>query len=768
MTNAVSITEDLNTDENGIKNITYQADIIQADLDNESASLKGNVVISFDGYQLYAKQAEIFRKENKFIATGDVKIESIDSEIVAEEVEIFFNNKNGKLKKARLISGQMLFEADEISKIGKDVFNAKNATFTTCITCPPIWRFKASEIETNINKYVDIKNSYFQLGGQSVFWVPRAILPVNTRRKTGLSQFPKPGYLAPSKQGYLELEYFWAIAENKDFTYNPIIYQKSGIKSNINYRHLFSAESKLELNAGYLKDDRFSDFNFTTGTESEITRKRWFIDFKNQFTLPGDFIQKSDIRLVDDLLYVSDFANEIKGQGEPALVNQISLIHNKDLQHFSTEIIYNINLLTEDVFSKNLDSVHKTPQIRYSILNTSFLNDRFFYKFDSEYVKFSRRETSFDEVINPGGDPPRQVNPTPVGQFNPGSDLIRSGHRLILRPEISSTIQLGNFFRLEPSARYHQALYIFDPQTNMTVPGSHYSNYGNTGYVEGELNLRTQVSKVLNSRWKHILEPQISFIRGEILTQSDNIFFKSTRGLPFHRRFQPITDNDFFDFEHGIQFDYNDRIYDTNILQVSLLQTFLRKNKESGITYYDQPVYFDLSQTYDFMHAQKSPNPDPWSNLNGTLIIKGKQFETFTSASHFHKLNRTNVSTRNKYIYKTGHFIQTQYKNVYIFPTSNNPNTFVHQEFFGFGLGWEMPFFHLSGNLLYSTLDDQIQSWDIRAAILPPGNCWQINLYAFNNINRRNNDQPDLKFDFQWNFGDDAKMKRPRNVNYTF
>lgn len=761
-----------NSESNGssaIKNIIYQADVIQADLDRESAILKGNVVIMFDGYHLYARQAEIFKKENRFVATGDIRIESIQTQITAEEVEVFFDSKKGSFKKARLVSGQMLFEADEISKIGEDLFEASNATFTTCLTCPPSWRFKASSLKTNVKKYVDIKNGYLQVTNQSILWLPRIILPVNTRRKSGLIQ-PKPHMSFARKQASLEMGYFWAIADNKDLTFTPKLYMRSGLnlKSIVNYRHMFSADSHLELTTGYMRDPFFSDYNYTTNTEQYTTQHRWFVDYKNKLDLPGNFIQKSKIKLTEDLLYLSDFPTELSGHKESALVNQVSLTKNEDNQHFSAEIIYNINLLTQDMNSKNLDAVHKTPALKYSVLSTPLFNNKLSYRLNTEYTKFSRRETSYDEVLvtgTPLPNPPKEIITSPIGQFDPRKDLIRSGQRMILEPELTSTIHLGDLLRFEPELRYHQAIYNFSPYTTISDPNAPYTNFAQRGYVEAELRLKSQLAKVISPTWKHILEPQVRFIRGEILTETDHVFFKSTRGLPYHRRFQPITDADFFDFEHGIQFDYQDRIYDTSVIEVSLLQSFLRKNQDSGVTYYDQPIYLDISQTYDLFHAREA-SPDPWSNLNALLKIKAKRFETFTMASHFHKLSKTNISTRNKFIYKPGHFIEGLYKNAYIVDRNNNETS--HQELVGAGLGWEFKHLHISGNFLYSTFEKQMQGWAFRSTILPPGDCWEIYINIYDNNNRRDANRPEVDLNVSWNFGEGYQSKHPQNNHYTF
>ena len=730
-------------------NIIYQADVIQVQLEKGSARLKGNVVIFFEGYRLSANEAEIVLKESRFTARGEVLIENLVTQIYADEVEIFFNDHTGVLKNARIESGQMLVEAKEIRKLDKEVFEAQNSYFSTCTTCPPLWRFGARKIKTNIQKYVDIKSGTLQIGKRPIFWIPWIVFPVNTRRKTGFLP-PRPDISFSRGQVGFEQSFFWAIDEHKDLTITPIIYSESGLKTILNYRHVFDSQSRLEFNFGYMKDNHFDFFDFNKEKEVTTIQSRWFLDFKNQFYLPEDFIQKSKFSLLGDLIYLSDFPHEIKGQRESALKNQLSLIRNKSnaylSHHLSIEFIYHINLLTEDIKSKNFDAVHRTPEIRYSILERPFWN-RFRFRLDNEYIRFARKGLSFDEadIINSK----KQLSQSPSGSYNPETDLIRTGQRLFLNPHITGSFNLNQKLMFLPRLSFLQSLYSFDPSPSGTA-FQEFSKNALRSYVIGELEFKTQFSKVHNSNWKHIIEPSVSYINGNLLHQTDHVFFDSTRGLPFHRRYQPINDADFFDYTHGIQFDYLDRIENTQVLKFSLLQSLLQKKKIDGISTYNQAFYFELSQTYDFLHAQID-QPDPWSNLTILAKAKTKKLETFTQTSYFHKLMKTNISTRNKYIYKPGHFFEITYKNNYLVD-DNNQET-LRQEFLGFGLGWNLQSLNFSGRFLYSTLEDQIQRWNGHLSYSPPGNCIKISVDGYYTVSQRQINRPDLKFEFQWNFG---------------
>ena len=222
--------------------------------------------------------------------------------------------------------------------------------------------------------------------------------------------------------------------------------------------------------------------------------------------------------------------------------------------------------------------------------------------------------------------------------------------------------------------------------------------------------------------------------------------------------------SDFFDYRHGIQFDYYDRIENTEVMKISLLQTFLKKDENAEVDYYTQPIYLELSQNYDFINAQRA-NPDPWSTLNALFKLKTERIETFTQASHFHKLRRTNFSTRNTYIYKPGQFVSVSYKNNYLINRFNQEE--FHQEFVGLGAGWRLPFVSFTGEILYSTLDDQIQQYNATLGYSPPGNCLEILISAMGSIDRRQAiNRPNFSFDVVWNFGEGSE--KPRDVKAVF
>lgn len=742
--------------------VYYSADIITADLLKESALLKGNVRILFEDYELNAKNAEILKKTNTLRAWDEVQIENDHSFIQADEIFLNYKSQQGEIKGVRLTSGQLLLEASRIEKLGPDEYLAKKAKFTTCVTCPPGWRIKGREIKTNIKKYVEIKGGRFQILNQTILPLPHLTLPLNTRRKTGLLN---PELENSSNNGLgLAVPFFWAINDHRDLTLSPLIYiddgtfETTGGKLLSEYNQWLSNRSRLKFESAYMYDDVFR-----LPDKTSAPRSRWFLEYSNFLVLPRNFIQKTDFTLLKDRQYLSDFPTEVDGWGLAALKNSFSISKRKERSFFSSEIIYFINLLvasTEE--KKDNTAIHKLPELSYSYTKTPFLNNRLLFNSNITYTNFQRNGRSFDEVQINTGSPSleKEISKTTTSTFDSNKDLIRTGHRLRLNAEITAPFQVGKTLDIMPSLNYRDSYYKFDIKKEETInqsPATPYSPYAFSRYLEFATSFKTELSRVYKFRVKHKVIPELILKVGSPINQSENIFFDSQGSLPYHRQSQPITDQDFFDFDHGVQFDYWDRFFRAEVAEFNLTNIFIKKHREGLVTYYDQPLFFKLSQSYDFRNARLATTPDPWSNLNGILKLKTKNYLNHTQASYFYKAQRTNVTTRNTFIYKPGHYFSLEYSD-FITVDERGALTSNHTKSIRAELGWELPNLKFSGYANYSILEKKYQGWGTNIVYTPLGNCWGMAVRLWQQFN-----QPGklyYHFNLHFNFGSDPSMRK--------
>ncbi len=745
--------------------VYYSADIINADLIMEKAKLTGNVKILFDQYELNASNAEIFKRETTLKAWGNVRLEGNNSYIEADRIELNYKTQKATITNVRLTSGQLLLEAKTVYKISDEVYEATNAKFTTCMTCPPGWRIKGKKIQTNINKYVEIKGGRFQILNQTLFPLPWLVLPLNTRRKTGLLS---PELENSSGNSGLEftVPYFLVIDPHRDFTFSPMIYfddknfNTTGAKLLTEYNQWLGSKSKLYLKTAFMYDDAHLDFNSNPNPGN-----RWFLHFTNYFVLPRNIIQKSNLTLLKERTYLSDFTSEVSGRGEPALKNTFSLSKAKGNRFLSAKAIYHINLLVEDPAARDNFSVQKLPEINYSISETPFLNNFLLFNSSATYTNFHRNSRSFDEINSNTGDPDllKDIDVTgATGQFNTEEDLIRTGHRLRLNAEVSAPFRIGDSFDVRPALSYKDSYYRFNVDKKLTINNNSstpYAPFAYSRYVEFSNSIRTEFSKVYGGEVKHKIVPEIIFRYGSSVEHSGNIFFNGTaagKNLPYHRQYQPITDENFYEDGHNVQFDYWDRFFRANVVEFSISNMLIKKHRQELVTYYDQPFFFSLTQSYDFKNKNEAAIPDPWSNLNSLLKFKSKNFINHTQASYFYKAKQTNITTSNKFIYKPGRYIKVDYSD-FLTVDYTGALTDNRTQNIRFGLGWEFETLKVSGWTNYSILQKDHLGWGSNLSYTPRGNCWGIGvrLWKLNNTNKINS-----KFNFRLNFGPDPRSRK--------
>lgn len=751
--------------------VYYSADIITADLITDTATLKGNVKILFDEYELNASNAFISKKDTTLKAWGDVRLEGNSSYIEADKVDLNYKTREGDLENVRITSGQLLLEAKKVKKISNEVYEATRAKFTTCVTCPPGWRIKGKKIKTNINKYVDITGGRFQILNNTIFPLPHLVLPLNTRRKTGLLF---PGFENSIGNSGLEVSqpFFWAIDEHRDLTLSPMIYlnddfgnspfEVNGGKLLGEYRQWLGVKSRLDLKAALMYDDTYLDVN-----DASAPSTRWFLNYKNFFVLPRNIIQKSRFTLLKERTYLNDFTSEVLGRGEAALKNTFSFSKAKKNVFSSAEAVYYINLLVDEPEVSDNFAVHKLPELKRSMIETPFLKNAILFNYGLTYTNFHRNSRSFDEVnttttTDPEKRPKEIFQDGASGNFDTTKDLIRTGHRLRLETEASAPFKIGRLFDVRPALSYRDSLYHFNVDKSITVNNdalNPYNQFAYSRYLEFSNSIRTEFSKVYNKQIKHKVVPEVVFRLGTAIDQSDNIFFNQSEDsepLPYHRQYQAITDEDFFNSSHGVQFDYWDRFFRANVVEFQLTNIIVKKRRQELATYYEQPFFLNLTQSYDFRNQEISATPDPWSNLDGVLKFKSKIFTNFTQFSYFYKAEQTNVTTSNTFIYKPGRYVTVGYSD-FLTVDSSGDLTKNRTQNINFSLGWEFPTLKFSGTTNYSLLDKRNLGWRTDISYTPTGNCWGLQLRL---LKLNNSDTIGTKLNFNFNFGPNPRTRK--------
>ena len=425
--------------------------------------------------------------------------------------------------------------------------------------------------------------------------------------------------------------------------------------------------------------------------------------------------------------------------------NRVSYTKNKESEHYSVDTSYYVNMLHGDPLAGNEDAVHRLPELRYAHTQTNIGDTNFVYAFDLNYTNFARSGNGYDDMTeqeidgkkvrfpkNTCNSPNWEDNPTCRrvydGTYDPAVDQLRTGHRLDIRPTLSYPMKVADGVDILPKVNYRETHYNFNVSEN---------SYLVRRMVRTEIGGRLSFSRTFGdtqdptaTRYKHEILPEVTYSRLPWFQQEQHAFFGT--GSLVDAPFSPRDSINDFDIgsEYGMQFDYNDRIYDRNFVTLSLLNKITEKRWINGRPEYRQIGYLKLAQSFD--ESREKKNGEPWSDLTATLDVRLNNFQTYSIFNYFPYQNVTNASSRARILNDKGHFFQVQFTRLYSISPGQQVNTSARQEDYTFSAGVISTYLNLMGKVVYdanweeSVNQKKVKSWAYIAQLNPPGDCMRV------------------------------------------
>ncbi len=698
------------------------ATITGYDRKNQVINLRKKVQIIYQGQYISCDEASIDTKKASVHCKGNVRMVGPEAKLEAQEIQINYRDNTGVIRRGFVQVGQVLFEGEEIKKLSASEYQTVRGTYTACTTCPPFWSFSGSRVNAKIGGYAHIRNALIYFGKVPTLWFPYLIVPLKSERQTGLLF---PSYEYSDSSGFTVSEsFFWAISDNKDATFTATYYTNRGTKGLVNYRYVSSTESSGEFDFGYLEDRLFSSSDELKPYNPNSDRiNRWFLKYKHQYALPYGFIHRMDLNTVSDTLYPRDFNKEIHGRGESALENRMSITKNSDRAHWSMDMSYYRSLLNEDPLVSNYLSVHRFPEMNYSIMPRRLFDTNLLFDLNVNYVNFTRDNMSYDN-LTPSKDP--DTNPA-NGAFDPTTDLIRSGQRLDVEPSISYPISFGEALNITPSVSLRETRYQFSLSRDNTLGHFEPSTYRH--YVRTNISMNTHFSKIFGNndkptddKYKHVIEPEIIYTTIPWDQQPDHPFFAGSTFDSNFKKNQPISSQD------NIQFDYRDRIYEKNLVTYSLSNKIWRKRYRDGTPQYTQIVRHTLSQSYDIHEENRDTlsKRQPWSEISSLLDLRFDHFETNSLVKYYPYQKDTAHATRLKVFDSRKNYLQLTYSQDFLITNGTIVDLNTKTRDLTTGIGFYVKYVLFEGETTYNILNDTIQAYRMNIKFIPPGDCWAV------------------------------------------
>ncbi len=547
--------------------------------DNQSNTYKTSIAF------LNVKSGKIFGK--------DINVELVNPSNIDEDI---YRLKGNSIK----IDG-------EYSEITKGIF-------TTCKkreNCPP-WAFSAKSIKHNKKKQeIAYDDAVLKIYDVPVVYFPKFFHPDPTVKR-------KSGFLIPSikntsnSDNFLNVPFFYAVADNKDFTFSPRIYAKEKFLLQTEYRqknqnsdHLLDFSVLTEKSANS-KSHFFYEFDKSSIIESFETSK---IDFKIQQASNDKYFKSEKLE--------SKIVNE-----NNILENSLNLdLYSNNLSiNLNTTVYENLNKENNDRFEFILPRVLITKNFN----NINNLNGNFSFNSDTSIRHY---DTNILEKKN--------IN-----------DLIFSSNRKINKFGI-----LNN----------HEFLVR---NTNSENRNSKYKNRKNF-FISSIYQFNSSLPLIKeNDQYQNILKPQLALKVAPDHTKNERNVERKIDITNIYS-LDRVTDNSSVEggmsLAYGVDYSIQNKFKNLEILNLKLASN-LRINENDDLSNTNQigektsnlfsEISFKPNELLSFKHISSIKN-----NLKdvGYESMQSK-FSMNNFITTFDYLNENNTSAKNSYLSNTSIF----------------------------------------------------------------------------------------------------------------
>ena len=356
-------------------------DIVYNIKDKILSSDGNTILIDPDKNETSVSMFQYNLKKKLFSSVGDIKIVDInknkyffkelhintkEKEMIGSDVSVLLDPKSFGVK-----------ETNDPRFVANDIFVSKNKSilskgvFTVCPIrkdqCPP-WLLKAKKItHDKIKKTIYYDHATLKFYDIPLFYFPKFFHPDPTvKRQSG---FLSPIFTNSTSIGSgFGLPYYWAISNDRDFTFAPKIYR--------NENPLFLSEYRQAFKNGFLiLDTSFTDgYKKTNSTKTDGSRNHIFSEIDFNFNDDDTYLSHLSLKVQktsnDTYFRIHDIDTALVDSSNTDLKNEINYSYEKD------DIFFNISAAVYENLSDKTNSRYEyiTPNI---LFGKSFFTEKF-------------------------------------------------------------------------------------------------------------------------------------------------------------------------------------------------------------------------------------------------------------------------------------------------------------------------------------------------------------------------------------------------------
>lgn len=680
--------------------------------------LFGHAVVNQPGETLNADYIKLYLNQRSLDAKGECVYIVNNSVIWGEEMHFNLDTRTGIILKGKVSNERFSLSGEKINRLGVGRFQTHWGTYTTCFDCAPSWSLLSEDVDMEVEGYAFLKNVTTLVKSAPMFWMPYLVLPMKTRRQSGVL-FP-PISFSGIHGAQLVLPYFWAINRSSDMTFGLGTFTANGLRAQWEGRYVLAPRSSGRSNLYFTRDRTFPD-----------KTNRFSLNVAQTQELPWGFEEKIRVMEVSDNIYPFTYPLDVALDGEAFMPSLLTLSNGLPRLSFYVSAQRYRNLLNSEsggtkVQSTQFDprTVQVLPTATVAFTDQQLWNTRIFTGLSFNITRFYRPAGPFD--YDQSSVPFGSEVPDPAPPFRPGIDPIREANRFSMTPSLYTTLRPFDIFSLVPSLQYKYYYYTFQNAVPVL----------NRGYLVFQTDLSTQIERIYDfpndpniPRSKHLIRP--------LLTYSLIPKFSLNQGLehPFVRQQQNSQNQPtpvygyYFDDYDIVPYSYNRTganyfIPQGNSLAYGFTTQWIRKRmrNRSNVSQYQTTAELTAGQAINFLELYNPIDSSQKHIFTRFFSLLNLSFDHFVSGTTYYyypdipaETPRHTVSTNLTYILEravhqrvltfersfsvgyTYNQVNSATSNItgstifslndYIMPNANFSYSFQQSQLFGAGMG---------------------------------------------------------------------------------
>lgn len=473
----------------------WGADQSQLDRKSQKVLLKGNAYLVRDNEEIHADEIIFFQDTQVVHAKGRVRYQFGEYFVQADALELDLEKKTGVITNGNLSNGTFALRGSRMEQVGEDRYLVRDYDYTTCQDCPNSWEIAGKEVDFTIEGYAFIKDFMFKVKDASMFWLPYMMLPLKTKRQSGLL-FPRFGVNQVYGLFYVQPAYL-VLSDWADTTLGVGTFSRRGMRLEWEGRYAISQRSQGIANLFWIKDTEVPGLQYRYAGRMAVTQE-----------LPFEIEGKLLVNEVSDSGYPISYNEDVMGRFEPALSSD--LFFSRNTTRASTVVSFRRirNLLVFDqnnnnAFKANEDplTVQEFPRVVVTTNDQFIWGSSFAAGVEARFNRFSRAAGPFDYFDQTGATscPNGSTDPNCIG-------TVREAQRFTIIPNLYTTLTPWPWLSVVPNVQYRAYLYNFN---------NVYPNLAR-GYLLTQTELSVQLEKQFrtddpNVSYKHTFRPTLTY-----------------------------------------------------------------------------------------------------------------------------------------------------------------------------------------------------------------------------------------------------------------